>query len=890
MNQDKQNLTPTLRQYLEIKEQHPNYILFYQLGDFYELFFEDAVNISKELSLTLTARGDTPMCGVPIRSAETYIQRLIKAGYKVATCDQLETPTADGKFEREVTRLITPGTLTQDAMLDESKNNYIMAFFTDPESEFTGIACGDLSTGVLHIRTANDENGVINQIARFTPAEVLFNTAFMNFKKAGEFLKTRTNALAELSPDEQFVVDLEYIEKQLPLLNSLRNQNRLRSVNDTFTNSAIIALIRYVLFTQKAERVNFNNIVFGESENTSDSSHSDYKSANLEIGASAHHNLELTETIRTREKRGTLLWVLDRAKTAMGKRRLRQLILEPYVDHLTIVKRLGAVEEFTLNTPKLGTLRDCLTGIYDLERLVSRVVYRTSTPRDIYALGRACESVPILKGGLVEMSSPLLAEINDSIDELSDVFALIENAITPEPPVNAREGGFVIKGFNAELDRLRSLSEGGEELIAKIENQERTATGVHKLKVGYNRVFGYYIEIPKSSVPANLPERYFRTQTLTNAERFTTDELKKIEDEILSAKERAIEIEQAILKDIRAFIESELDKIQCTARGIAEIDVLCSLADVAVRENYCRPEITLDNIIDIKESRHPVVEKMKKILSTNTETVDTAFIPNDCYLDGDKNSQARFAIITGPNMAGKSTYMRQIALMVIMAQIGSFVPAKSARLGICDQIFTRVGASDDLSAGQSTFMVEMLEVAELLKRATSRSFVVLDEIGRGTSTFDGLAIAKAVSEYLNNKVGCKTLFATHYHELIQLEKHNVGIVNFSVSVSKKGDELTFLHKIVSGGSVQSYGIEVAKLAGVPNAVIANSKKFLTQMETHSKTQLEEQLHQETEEETQIDFKLLNRENALNRIKALDLENMTGLNALAELSEIKKLLN
>ncbi|MCL1903910.1 MAG: DNA mismatch repair protein MutS [Oscillospiraceae bacterium] len=871
LTSEKANLTPMLQQYLDIKEQHPGYVLFYRLGDFYEMFFEDAVNISKELALTLTARAGTPMCGVPHHAAETYIQRLIKKGFRVAMCEQIETP--EGKINREVVRLVTPGTITQDSMLNEGENNYIGSFFADQSGQ-TGLAFGDLSTGTLFVSGVDNEADIINHIARFMPAEVMFNPAFMDYKKAGDFLRTRTTCLAEVANDEQFVPDREYIKKQLGELFDKESKNAVCTNNAE--SGALSALLKYIEHTQKTLEVRFTSVKSGSA----------FTDEHLEIGMTARRNLELTETMRNREKKGTLLWVLDRTKTAMGKRRIRQLIQEPFKHHLTIIKRLDAVEELTKNTPKLSQIRETLSGIYDLERLMSRIVYKTANPRDISALGKASLQLPIIKGLLSGFSSSLLAELDRGVDCLSEVSALIENSIIPEPPAITRDGGYINDGFNQELDRLRGLTDGGNALLSEIEEREKTATGIKNLKVGYNRVFGYYIEISKSNINS-APEHYHRKQTLANAERYITDELKKIEEDILSAKEKAIELEAEIIKDVKAFIENEYEKIHATARNVAEIDLICSLADVAVRENYCRPEITLDNVIDIKDSRHPVVEKM---LCENLEFEGAGFTPNDCRLDSDSKSGAtRLMIITGPNMSGKSTFMRQIALTVIMAQMGSFVPAKSALIGAVDKIFTRVGASDDLSAGQSTFMVEMLEVAEILSGATAQSFVILDEIGRGTSTFDGVSIAKAVAEYINNKIGCKTLFATHYHELIKLEKQNPGIKNYSVNVAKRGERITFLHKIIEGGTDRSYGIEVAKLAGLPDKVIAESKKVLKQMELNSKIELEEQLQIEEEAGGQIDFALIQRDNAVNKIKSLDLNSMTPMDALSELSEIKKLL-
>ncbi|MCL2036135.1 MAG: DNA mismatch repair protein MutS [Oscillospiraceae bacterium] len=857
------NLTPMLRQYLEIKEQHKGFVLFYRLGDFYEMFFDDAVTVSKELGLTLTARAGTPMCGVPHHSAEGYLQKLLKKGFRVAVCEQVELES--GKFTREVARLVTPGTVTLDSMLEAGKNNYIGSFCAI--DSLYGMAFADLSTGVLYVSLTSNEQEIISQIARFMPSEVLFNSAFLDCLKAGEFLRTKTQCLAEVFEDGQFSPDRGYIKNQLSGLPA----DAFSLLENEATAGALSALLRYIEHTQKTDCRNFTSM---------SSCNDNYK--HLEIGATAQYNLELTETMRIREKKGSLLWVLDRTKTAMGKRRMRGLITQPFKNHLTVIRRLDAVGEFIENTPKLSELRETLSGIYDLERLISRVVYKTANPRDLFTLGSTCSSIPILKSCLAGFQSPpdsLISETDNDINPLTEVSTLLENAIMPNPPVSTRDGGYINDGFNPELDRLRSLTTGGQELLSEIETRERESTGIKNLKVGYNRVFGYYIEISKSNI-GSAPEHYQRKQTLTNGERYITEELKKIEEDILSAKDKINGLEAEILNDVKAFVESNVEKIQSTARAIAEIDVLASLADVAVRENYCRPEITLDNVISLKDSRHPVVEKMAD---------GGNFTPNDCFLDSRTKSDSRLAIITGPNMAGKSTYMRQVALIMIMAQMGSFVPAKSARIGIVDKIFTRVGASDDLSSGQSTFMVEMLEVAEILNNATADSFVILDEIGRGTSTFDGISIAKAVAEYINGKIGCKTLFATHYHELIKLEKAHTGIKNLSVSVTKRDGNLTFLHKIAEGGVNKSYGIEVAKLAGLPDKVVTEAKRALKQMELVSNTQREEQLSHSEESEMQFDFSLIERDNAISRLKSLDLNSITPLDALAELSELKKSL-
>ncbi|MDR0222379.1 MAG: DNA mismatch repair protein MutS [Oscillospiraceae bacterium] len=855
-NGDRENMTPMLRQYLEIKDEYPGFVLFYRLGDFYEMFFEEAENMSKELELTLTARAGVPMCGVPYHAAETYIQRLIKKNYKVALCEQTETPGGKGPMLRKVVRLVTPGTLTEDSMLDEGKNNYIGSLYASGED--CGMAFGDISTGELYVRVARGETEIINEIARYAPSEILFNPAFMDFKGACDLLKTRMNCLAETLDDDKFPPDRAYIEGRL--LNAA-DPNGSEILENPLASGALGALLRYAEHTRKTAANGFISLnVYGDEF--------------MEIGQTARRNLELVETIRTREKKGSLLWVLDRAKTAMGRRRIRRLIERPFKNHLTIIKRLDAVEELTKNAPALARLREGLSGIFDLERLMSRVVYKTANPRDVRALGAACSKIPEIKSELENLSSALLRELNNRADALSDFAALIENAIVPEPPAVTKDGGYINDGFNGELDGLRKLTAGGQSLLGEIERREREATGIKNLRVGYNRVFGYYIEVSKSNING-VPARYHRKQTLTNGERYITEELKKIEEDMLSANDKIVALELEIFSDVKAFVGNGLEKIRRTAEAVSDLDALCSFADVAIRENYRRPEITLNSVIDVKGSRHPVVEKM---LSGGE------FAPNDCYLDVNEN---RLMIITGPNMSGKSTYMRQIALITLMAQLGCFVPAKSARIGVADKIFTRVGASDDLSMGQSTFMTEMLEVAEILGGATAQSLVILDEIGRGTSTFDGISIAKAVAEYINGKIGCKTLFATHYHELIELGKRNAGIKNLSVSVIKRGGEITFLHKIVEGGTDQSYGIEVAKLAGLPEKVISSAKKALKEMELNSKIELEEKLREEDGDGGQFDFSLIARENAINRIKALDLDGITPLDALRELTEIKK---
>ena len=595
----------------------------------------------------------------------------------------------------------------------------------------------------------------------------------------------------------------------------------------------------------------------------------------MDLGLAAQRNLEITETMRTKEKRGSLLWVLDKTVTAMGRRRLRAWIERPLISHTAILSRLNAVEELMQSSAVLGDVRAALKGVFDLERLMSRVMYKSASPRDIYALGQTCMRLPLLKKEISVLKSKLLIELNGSIDELAEIAQLVENAIVDEPPVSLKDGGVIKGGFNEEIDRLRDITGGGESILREIEQREREATGIRTLKVGYNRVFGYYIEVSKSFV-GQVPAHYHRKQTLTNGERYITDELKKVEGEILGANDRILALEQAVFGEIRSFIATKLELIQRTAAAVSEVDTLCSFAQVSLENNYVKPEITMDSIVDIKDGRHPVIEQI---------LLDHPFTPNDVYLDKSDN---RLLIITGPNMSGKSTFMRQTAIIVLMAQIGCFVPARYAKIGVVDRIFTRVGASDDLTAGQSTFMVEMNEVAEILQNATKSSLVILDEIGRGTSTFDGISIAKSVAEHISQKIGCKTLFATHYHELITMEKDYKGVKNFSVAVSKRGDDIKFLHKIVPGGTDDSYGIEVAKLAGLPNKVIQRAKEELKDLEVSGKVRLAEAIERSKDE--QFSFAAVNEQNAIARLRAADINTLSPMDALMFVKELKDSLN
>ena len=859
--------TPMLAQYQEIKAQYPNYVLFFRLGDFFEMFYKDAEDISKELDLALTSRAGVHMYGVPHHSAVSYIKRLIDNGRRVAICEQVEDPSvAKGLVRREVVRIITPGTVIEDGMLDESKNNYILCLYYAEKS--CGMVFADVSTGEIHLIQKSAKNvaelskGIIGEIGSYMPSEILFNDKFLDLDQVHFFITEKVSrCVADVLPDESFSPDnAENLTEQFVTESS-------GSIPDDMElcKKAAYALFGYINTNYKSEvsrSVKF--IVHGGSEY-------------MELNFSARRNLELIETMRSREHRGSLLWVLDKTKTSLGKRRLKQVVSQPLMKQIKIMERLDAVEELASDIAGLEGLRESLDGITDLERLMSRIAYKMASPKDVYSLGRACGKLPKVKESLSLFGCSLLKSLNCKISSHDDITALVENALADDQPLSTKDGGYIKTGFNGELDRLRSIMDGGGELLKKIEEREKEATGIKTLKVGFNRVFGYYIEVSKGQVD-QVPDRYVRKQTLTTGERYITQELKEIEREMLTAGERIIKLEAQIFAEVRKFISERMESVLKTAEGISDTDVLASFARAAIENNYTKPDITLDSVIDIKGGRHPVVEK---ILS------DIPFTPNDAYLDLKKN---RLIMITGPNMSGKSTFMRQVALITLMAQIGCFVPAKHARIGVVDKIFTRVGASDDLTSGKSTFMVEMDEVAEILTQATSHSLVIMDEIGRGTSTFDGISIAKAVAEYINGKnIGCRTLFATHYHELISLEKSNEGIRNFSVAVVKKGDDIKFLHKIVEGGTDDSYGIEVAKLAGIPKKVIEAAKTALEGMEAENKIDLENRLKKEREGEIQMDFSEINKDKVIQRLKNLDMDDLTPREAWQVLEELKTLV-
>lgn len=861
MAQESEKLSPMLKQYLDIKGKYSDYIIFFRLGDFYEMFFEDAKTVSRELELALTSRAGSPMCGVPFHSCEMYLKRLIDKGFKVAICEQLSDPMASkGLVERDVIRLVTAGTVIEANMLSEDSNNYIACVY--PEGSEAALVLADISTGEVHtfLKAGKEfEQDIISELSRFSPVELLVGQSFLDLKQVREFVTQRLKRCqCEMLDDNYFDdSDMSTITEQF-------QNGRDLGVSDMPTvKKALCAMFRYFGETQKATVKRFVSLTV----------HTDGEFMGLNL--TSRRNLELTETMRTKEKRGSLLWVLDKTVTAMGRRKLKTWLEQPLLDPAVILKRLDAVEALTKDTAGLYDICDALSGIYDLERLMTRVMYKSASPRDIFSLGQTCARLPRLKVCISAVKSPLLEKLNSQIDELNDVSLLVENAIVEDPPMTLKDGGVIKDGFNEDIDRLRKITGGGKDILAEIEERERAATGIRTLKVGYNRVFGYYIEVSKGQLDL-VPQHYVRKQTLSTGERYITDELKKVESDILGANDKILALEQAIFAEVRDFIATRLEAVQTAAEAIAAVDVLCSYAQVSIENGYVKPEITLDSVIEIRDGRHPVIEKV---------LLDHPFTPNDVYLD---TNGSRLLIITGPNMSGKSTFMRQTALIVLMAQIGCFVPAAYAKIGVVDKIFTRVGASDDLTSGQSTFMVEMNEVAEILNNATKKSLVILDEIGRGTSTFDGISIAKAVAEYISGKnIGCKTLFATHYHELISMEKEYDGIRNFSVAAVKRGDELKFLHKICEGGTDDSYGIEVAKLAGLPQKVVNRAKEELKELELLGRQKLSETIEKTADK--QFSFNAINEQNAIAKLRAVDINTMSPMDALIFIKELKETL-
>ena len=866
MAANKNELTPMRRQYNEIKAQNQDSILLFRLGDFYEMFDEDARLAAKELDLTLTTRDrgkpkeeQTPMCGVPYHSVDSYIARLVAKGYKVAICEQMEDPAlAKGIVQRDITRIVTPGTVTESCMLDESKNNYISCLYG--LDDHYGLAFCDVSTGAFFATVCADAQAAASELGRFAPAEVLRGGENIHDPILEDALFHRLNCCVDEGKNEQFSQ-----ESAQDLLENHFAQP-IAQLGLSGLPAAIIAsgaLLELLRFVQKNDLAHIRQLQY-------------YTTGKfMELDMDARRNLELTETLRSKEKKGTLLWVLDKTHTAMGGRMLRSWLEKPLLDAVEIGRRQSAVEELVGNTICRGELIEALKDVTDLERVMTRIVTGTVNCRDLLGLARGLRSLPVIKQRLSELESPLLQKLQEAIDPLTDCADLIENTIVDEPPLTVREGGIIRPGANEEADRLRDIMNGGEGTILAIEAAEKEKTGIRTLRVSYNRVFGYYIEVSKSFID-QVPEHYIRKQTTANTERYITQELKELENQVLNAKERLTALEYQLFTTLREHLAQQAARVQLSASAVAAADVLCSLATVAVQRGYCRPEITLGSEISIVDGRHPVVEQMLK---------DTLFVPNDTHLGAMDN---QVSIITGPNMAGKSTYMRQVALIVLMAQIGSFVPARSARIGIVDRVFTRIGASDDLSSGQSTFMVEMAEVASILKYATSKSLLILDEIGRGTSTYDGMSIARAVLEYAASPrhLGAKTLFATHYHELSAIEDQLPNVKNYNIAVKKRGDKMIFLRKIIPGATDDSYGIEVAKLAGLPASVVTRARQILEELEAEGRAPVKVHTKQQDDQVSMMD---LTGQQICAALEGINVETLTPIEAMNELYRLKKML-
>ncbi len=865
-------LSPMMKQYFEIKEKNKDSILFFRLGDFYEMFFDDAKLASRELDLTLTGRDcgqkeRAPMCGVPFHSCESYIARLVQKGYKVAICEQTEDPAkAKGLVKRDIIRVITPGTVIESGMLDEGKNNFISSAFM--ANKKIGLSFCDISTGELFITEISGEDlqdQLQDQLISYNPKEILIGGEIVNFKTLPNFIKEKLSASVEMLTDDEFgySICLDAMKKQF-------KENDVNSIKDKKEMvSSVGALLSYLKVTQITgyERINTFE-VYNENQY-------------MNLDYNTRRNLELTRTMMNKEKKGSLIWLLDKTKTAMGKRLLRYWLEHPLLNIGTILNRQSAIADLVDDTVQRLEITESLIGIFDIERLMTKIVYGNANARELRSLCGAFENLPQIKNLISKFDSSLMRKLTEDIDPLEDIHQLIDTAIEEEPPFSVREGGLIKEGYNEELDAVRSDMNNSTSLLARIELEQKEKTGIPKLKVGYNRVFGYYIEVT-NSYKDKVPEEYIRKQTLTNCERYITQELKDLEGRILGAKDRSFGMEYAIFDEIRKVVANNLDRIEKTAKAIATLDVLTSLANVASDNNYTRPEVNQSNKIILKDSRHPVVEALLS---------GAPFVPNDVTLDNDSN---RVAIITGPNMAGKSTYMRQVALIVLMAQMGSFVPASYAEIGVVDSIFTRVGASDDLASGQSTFMVEMNEVANIVKKATKNSLLILDEIGRGTSTYDGMSIARAVLEFVadKKKLGAKALFATHYHELTVMENLLDGVKNYNIAVKKRGDDITFLRRIIPGGADDSYGIEVAKLAGLPDWIIKRAKEILKEL-TSGKTDDKETFANISSHSSEEDIQLSLLDTASNavtdKLKSVDVNTLTPIEAMNLLYELKNMI-
>ncbi len=860
-------MTPMRRQYFDIKEQNQDCILFFRLGDFYEMFDEDARLAAKELDLTLTTRDrnkpveeQTPMCGVPYHSVDAYIARLVQKGYKVAICEQVEDPAqAKGIVQREITRIVTPGTVTESCMLEESRNNYMACMYG--EDSRIGVAFCDVSTGAFYVTVCADSQAAASELGRFAPTEVIRYGKATSDEVLNDALRHRLHCCLDEGKPEQFVAEAaeSLLEKHFE-----KSAAELGLGGLPEAVMAAGSLLQLLIELQKNDLSHIREL------------HYYTTGVFMELDLDARRNLELAETLRAKDKKGTLLWVLDKTQTPMGGRLLRSWLEKPLLDAGEIISRQNAVEELVNDTVTRGELTEALKYVTDFERVMTRIVTGTVNCRDLLSLAGGLRSLPDIKRLLQGAKSPMLQKLQEAIDPLTDCADLIENTITEKPPLTVREGGIIKKGANEEVDRLNDIMDGGAGIMAAIEAEEREKTGIRTLRVNYNRVFGYYIEVSKSFVD-QVPAHYIRRQTLTNNERYITPELKELEEQVLTAKERCTALEYEIFNNLREHLAEQSVRVQISAAAVAAVDTLCSLATVAVKNNYCRPEISLGNEISIAEGRHPVVEKMLK---------DTLFVPNDTQLGTKENL---VSIITGPNMAGKSTYMRQVALITLMAQMGSFVPAKSAKIGLVDRIFTRIGASDDLASGQSTFMVEMAEMASILKYATAKSLLILDEIGRGTSTYDGMAIARAVLEYVANPrvLGAKTLFATHYHELSVIEEQLPGIKNYNIAVKKRGDKMIFLRKIVPGATDDSFGVEVAKLAGLPSGVITRARQILQELEQCDSPRPAKVRQPEMDD--QISMLDLSSQQVAQALSAISVETLTPIEAMNELYKLKKML-
>ena len=866
------NMSPMMQEYCKTKEEYKDCILFYRLGDFYEMFFDDALLVSKELELTLTGKDcgleeRAPMCGIPFHAADTYINRLIERGHKVAICEQVEDPKkAKGLVKRAVIRVVTPGTTLDATSLDESKNNYLMSIVSIADR--FGCAIADITTGDCFLTEVPNSQKLVDEINKFSPAEIICNDSFFMSGVDTDDLKERLG-ICIFSLDAWYFDD-DTCRKELREHFHVTN---LEGLGISDYDSGIIAagaLFLYLKETQKTALSQMTTIRPYTAERY------------MLIDSSSRRNLELVETLREKQKRGSLLWVLDKTKTAMGARTLRSFVEQPLIDAEEINRRLEALEELNEKPMLRDEIREYLNPVYDLERLVSRISFKSANPRDMVAFASSLEMIPYIKQVLKDFQAPILKEIYEDMDSLEDITDLIKHAIVDEPPLAQKDGGIIREGFNEDVDKFRSARTDGKKWLTELETKERERTGIKSLKIKYNRVFGYALEVT-NTFKELVPENYIRKQTLANAERYITEELKNLENMILGAEDKLYALEYELFSNVRDKVGQEVIRIQRTAKAIAGLDVFASLALVAERNHYVRPKVNEGGIIDIKGGRHPVVEQM----------IDNdMFIANDTYLD---NTKKRVSIITGPNMAGKSTYMRQTALIVLMAQIGSFVPADKAVIGIVDRIFTRVGASDDLASGQSTFMVEMTEVANILRNATAKSLLILDEIGRGTSTFDGLAIAWAVIEHISNTklCGAKTLFATHYHELTELEGKLSGVTNYCIAVKEKGDDIVFLRKIVKGGADKSYGIQVAKLAGVPDSVINRAKELVEELSDADITAAVKDLASPKKKpKVEMDmaqmslFDTVQDNDIIEELKGIDIGNLTPMEALNTLYNLQ----